>query len=376
VGKASRGALCDEYFGAGLSEGNGGALIDSLIAAHEIGHNFGAQHDGEPGTSCPDATGDYIMSASVNGSQQFSNCSIAIMQVEAAAAACVVALPAVDVSIEPDVDFSLLLLGIPADLEYRVSSNGTLEAANVQADFVLPTNLSLDGIAASAGSCSGGAGLASCSLGTLAGLGDETVTISVTPVAVGSGAAIATISTSGDDERAGNNQDVSNYTIQAPVDLVARLPVAPDVMVDASTTIMANVDNISSIDATSVTASIVLENGIRAVSANWSIGSCTVTAQQVSCQANSLAAMSSSTLTIAVNATLRGRRDVTVTLGSAEPDATPQDNTIIGEVVVVVERRNDDDGGGSTSPLLLLFGLGSVFLVRRRQVTGLGKIAD
>jgi MYXO-CTERM domain-containing protein len=234
----------------------------------------------------------------------------------------------------------------------------------------------LDGIAASAGSCSGGAGLASCSLGTLAGLGDETVTISVTPVAVGSGAAIATISTSGDDERAGNNQDVSNYTIQAPVDLVARLPVAPDVMVDASTTITANVDNISSIDATSVTASIVLENGIRAVSANWSIGSCTVTAQQVSCQANSLAAMSSSTLTIAVNATLRGRRDVTVTLGSAEPDATPQDNTIIGEVVVVVERRNDDDGGGSTSPLLLLFGLGSVFLVRRRQVTGLGKIAD
>ena len=42
VGVAYIGALCLNRFGAGLSEGNRGSSTDALIAAHEIGHNFGA----------------------------------------------------------------------------------------------------------------------------------------------------------------------------------------------------------------------------------------------------------------------------------------------------------------------------------------------
>ena len=370
VGIAWRGTLCSDFFGAGLSEGNGGALIDSLIAAHEIGHNFNAQHDGEPDTSCPDETADFIMSSSVSGSTTFSDCSIAVMQTDAAAASCVTALPTVDVSIVPTVAISELLLGVATDIQYQVSSNGTLDAGGVQTTILVPNNLTLDSTSASTGTCSSGAGVVDCDLGVLAGLSNETVTISVTPATVGNGALTATVSTTGSDERAGNNQVVSAYTIEAPVDLVARQPTAPDVLLDSSTTVSAVIENVSAIDATNVTANIVLENGIEAVAANWPVGTCTVTAQQIDCQANTLTAMSSSTLTITVSAVLRGRRDVTVTLASTEAEATPQNNSVTGAVIVTVETQKDEDSGsGSMHPILLLIGLLSVVVTRRRKIT-------
>ncbi len=376
VGIAWRGALCDDYFSAGLTEGKGGALIDSLVAAHEIGHNFGAQHDGEPDTSCADVTGDFIMSASVSSSQEFSECSIAVMQQEASGASCVTALPTVDVGIaavsNPD-----LLLAIASDLQFEVSSNGTLDATGVQASFVVPVNLAIDNIAASVGTCSSGAGLASCELGTLAGLSSETVTLTVTPVAIGGGAVAAAVSTSGNDERSANNQEAFGYTVVAPVDLVAGVPAPADVVVGSRTTVSADIDNVSSVDATDLTAEIVLENGIAAVSASWSIGTCTVTPQQVSCQANSLGGMATSTLTVTVDAIARGNRDVTLTLASAEPDATPLDNAVTAAVAVLGEQQNSEDsGGGSSGALLLLFGLVSVWLARRRPDTAHGTVPN
>ena len=61
MGVAYSSALCSTRFGAGLSEGNAGAMFDSLVAAHEIGHNFGAPHDGKAGSACESEMGDFIM---------------------------------------------------------------------------------------------------------------------------------------------------------------------------------------------------------------------------------------------------------------------------------------------------------------------------
>ena len=76
VGIAYTGALCSNFFGTGLSEGNASATFDSLVAAHEIGHNFGAPHDGEAGSACEAEVGDWLMSPRLNGSDTFSQCSI------------------------------------------------------------------------------------------------------------------------------------------------------------------------------------------------------------------------------------------------------------------------------------------------------------
>ena len=164
VGVAWRGALCDNYFSAGLSEGRAGVTTDSLIAAHEIGHNFGAEHDGQPGSSCETEPETFIMAASVNGNDQFSACSIAVMQAEAAAAACISALPAVDVGIRQVGPVSTVLLGASTVINYEVSINGTLPVTDVVADITLPGILAFDSVTTSSGTCSSGAGTVSCAL--------------------------------------------------------------------------------------------------------------------------------------------------------------------------------------------------------------------
>ncbi len=355
VGVAWRGALCDSYFSAGLSEGRAGLTTDSLIAAHEIGHNFGAEHDGQPGSSCPSEPETYIMAPSVNGNSEFSACSISVMQAEAAGARCVVALPAVDAAIRQNSPVSTVLLGANTVIDYEVSINGTLSASDVVADIALPNVLALDSISASSGSCTSGAGTASCSFGDLPGLSRHTVTISATPVAVGAGTLSASVNTSDTDERPVNDQESVQVTVDPAVDLVVNQPVTAAVFVDTSTTVTATLENRSTLTATSVALSVTLDNGLQASAASWSLGTCTVAPQQIDCQAGSFAANSSASLSITATARTPGMQNVAVSITSAEADADPSNNSASrGVNVVTPQSDNDSGGGGPTSPLLLL----------------------
>ena len=224
VGVAWRGGLCDNYFSTGLSEGRRGTTTDSLITAHEIGHNFGAQHDGEAGTPCESEPQTYIMAPRVNNSRQFSACSIAVMQEELAGARCVSALPSVDVGIGRASEPGNVLLGARTAINYTVTANGSLDVADVVADFTLPSVVSLESVTTTSGNCISGGGTVSCELGNITGLSSETVTLTVTPVAVGTGTLNASVTTSGSDERSSNNQDSLTLTIDPAVDLVVNAP--------------------------------------------------------------------------------------------------------------------------------------------------------
>jgi hypothetical protein len=355
VGVAWLGGLCDQLVGAGLSEGRAGAVTDSLIVAHEIGHNFGAEHDGAVGSSCELEAETFIMAPSVNGNDQFSACSITIMQAEAAGASCVSALPAIDVGIERNDQLSTVLLGANTVINYEVSVNGTLGVTDVVADFTLSPVFALDSIATSTGNCDSGAGTASCSFGNLTGLSSHTVTITGTPVAVGTGTLSASVSTPDADERAANNQDSLQLTVDPAVDLVVGTPATSPAFVDTSTTVSATLDNLSTLQASNVSLSITLDAGLRAESADWSIGSCTVSAQQIDCQAGSFDPQSSSSLSITATTLSLGMQDVSVSITSDEDEANPSDNTASRAVnVVSPQGEEEDSGGGSPSPLLLL----------------------
>lgn len=91
LGVANIGVLCEPRLGVGLTQARGG-VADALVAAHEIGHNFGAPHDAQPGSACQAAPAGMLMDASLNGSTEFSQCSIEQMQVEIAGASCVAPL--------------------------------------------------------------------------------------------------------------------------------------------------------------------------------------------------------------------------------------------------------------------------------------------
>jgi Metallo-peptidase family M12B Reprolysin-like/Domain of unknown function DUF11 len=129
VGIANLGAICDANRAVGLSRVSeiGSA---SLIAAHEIGHNFGAPHDGEAG-ACASAGDGYLMSPNLNGSHEFSACSIQQMLPTIASASCLYAIPPTDVSIRGvTAPPTQALLGMVYDVVLAVDNRGA-DAFNV-----------------------------------------------------------------------------------------------------------------------------------------------------------------------------------------------------------------------------------------------------
>lgn len=370
VGVAFIGALCSRQFGAGLAEGVRGATVDSLIAAHEIGHNFGADHDGDAAGSCPAEGSTFLMAPSVGvNNNTFSPCSIGVMQAEAASASCITALPSIDMTVNASGQPSSVLLGNAANITFDVTNNGTVGATGVAATVSLPNNVSFIAASASQGTCTNGASSVSCTLGNVGGSSGGTVTVTAATNAVGPATFTATVSSDVDDNPS-NNQTALQLSIDPAVNLVVNSPLSPQVQLNQSTTVGATLQNSSGLAATGVTVTIGLDAGIRADTAIWTAGSCTVAAQQVTCTAGSLASQSNSTLSIGVTGVTAGTQAYTVTMAANETDTSPANNSQSGSVSVTTGSGgagNDEEGGGALgSPFLWLLGL---LAVRRRKLS-------
>jgi hypothetical protein len=128
VGMAKLASICDVQRAVGLTKvrdiGSG-----SLIAAHEIGHNFGAPHDGEAGP-CANESSSYIMSPNLNGSREFSACSIQQMLPVIASASCLYEIPPAQVSLSAESLPTQVLFGTEIYATFVVENHGG-EAFNV-----------------------------------------------------------------------------------------------------------------------------------------------------------------------------------------------------------------------------------------------------
>jgi uncharacterized repeat protein (TIGR01451 family) len=306
------------------------------------------------------------MAASLNGSSQFSPCSKDQMADDIAAASCITPLPSIDMRVGLSGQDPTILLGNSATVTFDVANAGTLPATNVAADITLPGNVSLISAAASQGTCVDGGGIVTCAIGDVAGTTTITVTLTSATTAVGVGNFDASVTADADDDLT-NNQGGAMLTVQPAVNLVISPPSTQRVDVNQSTTLTAVLQNTSILGATGVTLSVSLSAGLRAESASWPLGACTVTSSQIDCVGATFDAQSSATFSATVTGTTEGAKTVNVSLSSVEAEADPSNNSASATVNVgTVEEKS---GGGALDYLFLLM-MGLLALARRNRSIG------
>lgn len=367
------GAICSDRYGAGLTQATHGATFDSLIAAHEFGHNFGAPHDGSSGSACEAESQDLLMAPNLTGSDTFSGCSIQVMQDVVVRSGCTVPLPVADVDLVAAELTTSVLLGNPGTIVFDVNNTGTEDITNVQAVVAIPSTVTLTSAVHSGGNCVSGAGNATCSLGTVATGSGSTITVTVATPSTGTADFVATVTADGDANN-GNDQASTLLTIEPAVELVLNAAATVQIDPNQSTLISPRVENRASLDATNVTLTLTPNAGITVDSATWSPGSCDILDNVVTCQAASLAAQSNDVLQVQLTGISEGAQSYTMSISSSETDRDTSNNSASGRVNVglvttaVANTEGSSGGGGGAFSLtfLLYLAVGSLLSMRRR----------
>lgn len=372
VGIAYRGALCSRRFGTGLTQATRSTTMDALIAAHEFGHNFGAPHDGTEDSACETTPQDFLMAPRLNGSDTFSTCSLTRIAAEVQSASCVTSLPTADVSAARGDATPTALLGDNVAVDFEVNSSGSDTANGVRFAADLPDGVTLTSVATTQGSCSSGAQSVDCNIGDIVSGSGVTVTLSVSADAVGDQVFSATVSATS-DANANNNAVTETLTVDPLVDVLASSISAASVTVDEAVDVRAGVENLSEISATDIVVTIDPDAGLRIDNADWSAGTCTVSADgAASCEASSIAPQSVNVIDLQLTGTATGNLSYQVNVSAAETERNTTNNATSGSVTVNAVNTSsggvtggEDSGGGSIGWLSFL-GLGLLTLRRRR----------
>lgn len=373
VGIAYVGALCSNNFGAGLSEGDSSTrsnLTSTLIAAHELGHNFGAPHDGEASTTgtanpCESEPQTFLMAPRLNGSSTFSQCSLNQIAPEVASARCLLA-PTVgaDLRLTTGPTRTSAIVGYAESVQARITNLSAFTATTATLDVTLPAGITGTGSSAAASCSNASPTLLRCVASDIASGAIVNVNLELTPTAVGS--PVVQMQLSGVSDPDPNNNTI-NYTIEAVegVDLVGTLtsPAASTgLRVAGGSTAEFSVRNASAIDATDVTIAFLTNVGmLTRGEATMPTATCTTNNRGATCTLARLAAGATVTGTIGIDAEAAGAQVLTLSAAAAEPDPS---RVVVNLTINVTEATTPPTpppasgsggggGGGAMDPLAL-----------------------
>ncbi len=218
VGIAFTSSICSANFGASLSMGGVeiGSMSSVLVAAHEIGHNFGAPHDTEAGSACVNAPAGFLMEPQINGSSTFSSCSLMQIQPEVEAAACITSIAFGDGQLSATPGSISVAVDQAASFAITMGSVGALALDGTVVTINIPAAITVDSAVPTAGTCSTGAGAVTCDLGSVAGGTSRRIDMTVRGTQSGNFVAAVTLAASNDANAQNNAVNVSLAIGQTP----------------------------------------------------------------------------------------------------------------------------------------------------------------
>lgn len=217
AGIAWQSAACRTREGAALSTSFGlSATLSALVATHEIGHQFGAPHDGESGSACFAEPATFLMAPRVPNNPTFSPCSLGQMgtvidSLVRSYPACLTAVANYDVTVVAPVTVQGEP-GTPTSVTLSVRNLGLEPASALGLRVTMPTALAATSVAPDRGSCTTLADGVSCTLDSLAAEASWQVGFSVQSDQTRSYTLTARASAAA-DEQAGNNSAQFSVTI-------------------------------------------------------------------------------------------------------------------------------------------------------------------
>jgi len=183
IGIARLAGVCDARDAVSLSEGWSGASRTGLIMAHELGHNLGAEHDGEPGV-CAASPPGYLMDPYYNNSATFSQCSLDTMRAVIATAQCITPAMYGDVELDAPSSVHEIENDTSLQLPFTVRSAGTAPARAARLVVTAPANLRITATDQPA-NCTLAGNTATCELGDIPAGESRTVGVTFLPSAAG-----------------------------------------------------------------------------------------------------------------------------------------------------------------------------------------------
>ncbi|MEM1263221.1 MAG: zinc-dependent metalloprotease family protein [Pseudomonadota bacterium] len=324
AGIAFRGALCSFRFGVGLSEGVRNIAVDSLIGAHELGHNFGSPHDDEAGSVCESTPSGFLMSPSINGSSTFSACSLNEIQQEVASASCLT-------SIQP-IDALPLLRGFPNQVQNNQTIQGSIDVNNNGSSATGSITLTVDSTAEAVldtttlpiGCTAAVPTGATCTIASLGAGVSQSFTFNFTAVTVGTTTIEATTATSNDANASNDTASVDVEITPANADLQAELTTPAQIGLGRDATVTGTLRNLSTDPAPNaeLVVAIPSELTVQSVAGPCADGGTTVTCRQATLNGQVVASFD-----IVVRGAALGNATLTATASSDAPDANSANNS-------------------------------------------------
>ena len=167
-------------------------------------------------TSLRGRAADYLMGATINGSQKFSSCSLEQMApvIEIAKLQCLTAFDT-DLSVVASFDAAKVTVGSDTAATLTVRNLGNFTVTDAQLSVTVPAGLSVTAVTATGINCALNAAAVSCTPSALAVNAAARVRLTLRGAAAGVATLATNIASSVADPQTGNNQAQASITVSS-----------------------------------------------------------------------------------------------------------------------------------------------------------------